>query len=69
MLGAEIQRVTVFDTSRATVTRTVMRPAKRGCNESGANTLIPAVAQIELTVTSLRNSAVQELLSVGWGSV
>jgi hypothetical protein len=51
MLGAVIQRVTVFDTRRETVTHSAMRAVTSGCNKTGANTLITTVARIELTRT------------------
>jgi len=49
MLGAVIQRVTVFDTRRAAVTHSAMRAVTSSCNKKGPNSLITTVARIELT--------------------
>jgi hypothetical protein len=68
MLGAMIQTVTVFDTRRATVDRESMRAAGTICTKTGAITLIPTHAYIDQNCKSMSSSAVQELLSVGWGS-
>ena len=68
ILGAMIQTVTVFDTRRGIVMRDVMRAAKRRRTKTGVNALIPAVTHGVGGDSRPRNSAVQELLSGGWGS-
>jgi hypothetical protein len=68
MLGAVIQTVTVFDTRRGTAARESIRVADESCSKTCANALIATITCTDQYCKSTRNSAVQELLSVGWGS-